>query len=79
MKIELPDGLDRSSGDPRGRRSIVELIAACELADDGAAEVDEEDFTVGFGRHGFDPALDSLLVFERDELVACGRDLPAAR
>ena len=58
------------------RPRILELIAACELADDGLAEVDEHDITVGFGRYGFDPALDSLLVFERDELVACGRDLP---
>ena len=33
-------------------------------------EVDEEDFTVGFGRHGFDPTRDSLVVFERDEPVA---------
>ena len=50
--------------------SIFELIAACELEDDGVVEVDEDDVTVGFGRHGFDPELDTMLVFDRDELVA---------
>ena len=70
MKIELPDGLTARSATPDDARSMFELVAACELADDGAIEVDEGDFTVGFGRHGFDPTLDSLLVFERDELVA---------
>ena len=33
------------------------------------AEVDEGDVR-RFGRHGFDPALDTMLVFDRDELVA---------
>ena len=71
MTIELPDGLTPRPATPDDARSIFELIAACELADDGVAEVDEHDITIGFGRHGFDPALDSLLVFERGELVAC--------
>ena len=71
MTIELPDGLTARPATPDDARSIFELIAACEIDADGVAEVDEHDITLGFGRHGFDPTLDSLLVFERDELVAC--------
>ena len=71
MTIELPDGLVARPATSADAGGIYELIAACELADDGVAEVDEHDITVGFGRYGFDPALDSLVVFERDELVAC--------
>lgn len=70
MTIELPDGLIARPATPDDARSIYELVAACELADDGATEIGEDDITVGFGRHGFDPMLDSLLVFERDELIA---------
>ena len=71
MTIELPNGLVARPATSADAGAIYELIAACELADDGVAEVDEYDITVGFGRYGFDPTLDSLLVFERDELVAC--------
>jgi ribosomal protein S18 acetylase RimI-like enzyme len=48
--------------------AIVELIRACELDADGVAEVVEGD--VSFERHGFDEDLDTMLVFDRDELVA---------
>jgi GNAT superfamily N-acetyltransferase len=71
MTIDLPEGLNARPAAPEDARSIFELLAACELADDGVVEVDEHDITAAFGRHGFDPTLDSLLVFERDELVAC--------
>jgi GNAT superfamily N-acetyltransferase len=71
MTIDLPKDLTARLATPEDARSIFELLAACELADDGVVEVDEHDITVAFGRHGFDPTLDSLLVFERDELVAC--------
>jgi mycothiol synthase len=70
VTIDLPDGLTARPATPEDAPAIFELIAACELADDGVVEVDEHDITVGFGRHGFDRALDSLMVFERDELVA---------
>ena len=70
MTIRLPDGLVARPATSGDAGAIYELMTACEIADDGVAEVDEHDITVGFGRHGFDPALDSLLVFEHDELVA---------
>jgi mycothiol synthase len=70
VTIELPDGLVTRPATPDDAGAINELVAACELADDGVVEVGEPDITVGFGRHGFDPALDALLVFDRDELVA---------
>ena len=70
MTIELPDGLVARPATRDDTGAIYELVAACELADDGVVEVDEDDFTVGFGRNGFDSTLDSLLVFDRDELVA---------
>jgi mycothiol synthase len=70
VTIELPDGLTARPATGGDVGAIYELIAACELADDGVVESDEHDIAVGFGRYGFDPALDSLLVFERDELTA---------
>jgi len=70
VTIDLPEGSTTRPATPDDAAAIFELMAACELADDGVVEVDEHDITVGFGRYGFDPALDSLMVFERDELVA---------
>src|SRR5262245_35470920 len=48
--------------------AVVELIGACERDSDGVAEVDEGD--VSFERHGFDPDLDTMLVFDGDDMVA---------
>jgi hypothetical protein len=62
VTIELPDGLTARPATPDDARTIYEVVAACELADDGVAEVDVDDVTVGFARHEFDAALDSLLV-----------------
>ena len=70
MTLEPPDGLTARPATTADAPAIYDLIAACEVDADGVAEVDEHDITVGFGRHGFDPRLDSLLVFERNELVA---------
>lgn len=70
MTIELPSGFGARPATPADGDAILQLIAASELADDGAVEVDAADMTVGFGRHGFDPALDSILVFDGDEPVA---------
>lgn len=71
MNLAVPPGFTSRPATAADARAIFELIAACEVDADGVAEVDEHDITVGFGRHGFDPTLDSLLVFERNELVAC--------
>lgn len=68
MSLELPPGLDARPATDADIPAIVELIGACELDSDGVAEVDESD--VSFDRHGFDADLDTMLVFDRDELVA---------
>jgi GNAT superfamily N-acetyltransferase len=72
VNLALPPGFTSRPATAADARAIFELSATCEVDADGIAEVDEHDVTVGFGRHGFDPTLDSLLVFERHELVACG-------
>ena len=69
MTIDLPDGLTARSATPGDTRTIYELAAACEIDADGIAEVDEHDITVEFGRSGFDPELDTQLVFQDGELV----------
>ena len=68
MSLELPPGLNARPARDEDIAAIVELIGACELDADGVAEVDEDD--VSFDRYGFDADLDTLLVFDRDELVA---------
>ncbi|MGA9160019.1 MAG: GNAT family N-acetyltransferase [Actinomycetota bacterium] len=69
MTIELPAGLRSRAANPADAQAIYELMAACELEADGVAEVDIHDLTGAFVRHGFDPGLDSILVFEGDEPV----------
>jgi mycothiol synthase len=68
LSLELPPGLTARPATAEDIPAIVELIAACELEEDGVTEVEEDD--VSFGRHGLDPELDTMLVFDRDELVA---------
>ena len=60
---------DRRPATAADADAIFELVAACELDADGVAEIGVDDI-IGFGRQGFDPTLDSLLVLEGDELVA---------
>lgn len=67
MSLELPTGFDVRHAEDADIPTIVELIAACEVDADGVAEVDEADLS--FERHGFDPDLDTILVFDRDVLV----------
>ena len=67
MSVDPPPGLSARSAREEDIPAIVGLIAACEQDADGVAEVDEAD--VSFERHGFDPALDTVLVFDRDALV----------
>ena len=68
VSLDLPPGLTARPATAEDIPVIVELIATCELEEDGVAEVDEGD--VSFERHGLDPELDTMLVFDRDELVA---------
>lgn len=70
MRVALPEGLTQRSANAADADTIYELVAACELADDGVVEVDRHDITVGFERHGFEPALDTLLVLEGEDLAA---------
>jgi GNAT superfamily N-acetyltransferase len=67
VSLDLPAGLTARPATASDIPAIVELIAACELDADGVAEVDEGD--VSFERHGFDPDLDTMLVFDREEIV----------
>jgi GNAT superfamily N-acetyltransferase len=68
--IELPDGLTFRGATHDDIDMITELAAMCELDADGVADVDRDDFVSGFGRMGFDPAVDMLLVFDGDVPVA---------
>ncbi len=69
--IELPAGLTSRPATIGDVDAMTELIAACELDADGDAEIEGEDLVVDFARSGFEPALDTLLVFDGDALVAC--------
>jgi mycothiol synthase len=70
LTVPLPEGFTQRPATEADAEAIYELIAACELADDGVVEVDRHDITVGFERHGFEPDLDRLLVFEGEDLAA---------
>lgn len=70
MTLDLPGGFSSRPATRADADAILELITASELADDGVAEVDEGDIVPGFARYGFDPALDTIAVFEGDALVA---------
>ncbi|HSD48292.1 MAG TPA: GNAT family N-acetyltransferase [Actinomycetota bacterium] len=65
----FPDGLTSRPADRDDVAAITELIAACELDLDGEAEIDPGDVEMSFGRAGYDPALDCVLVHEGDRLV----------
>jgi mycothiol synthase len=66
----LPEGLRSRPANAADAEAIYELVASCEFADDGVVEVDRYDVTVGFERHGLEPDLDTLLVFEGGDLAA---------
>jgi GNAT superfamily N-acetyltransferase len=68
--VQLPEGFTRRPATAADVDAIFELIAACELEDDGVVEVDRYDVAVGFERHGLEPDLDTLLVFEGEGLAA---------
>jgi mycothiol synthase len=69
MNLELPAGFTSRAGSPADAKAILELVATCETDADGVAEVDEHDMTVMFGRHGFDPELDTVLILDHELLV----------
>jgi mycothiol synthase len=68
--IGLPDGLTSRGPTLDDIGVITELVITCELDANGVADVDRDDFVSGFARVGFDPAFDSLLVFDGGTPVA---------
>lgn len=70
MSLDLPPGLTSRPATVADATAIFELAAECEIADDGMAEVDEDDVRISFDRQGFDPARDTMLVFDGPVLAA---------
>ena len=70
MNVRLPEGLSSRPANAADAGAIYELIAACELEDDGVVEVVRYEVTVAFERHGFEPDLNTLLVFDGETLAA---------
>jgi GNAT superfamily N-acetyltransferase len=68
--IRLPETLTERPATTDDLDAITELIGACEAHDAGRAEIDRDDVEAGFGRSGFDPSRDTLLVHEGNTLVA---------
>lgn len=69
MSLDLPPGLASRPATVADAKAIYELAAECEVTDDGMAEVDEDDIRISFDRHGFDPARDTMLVFDGQVLA----------
>lgn len=67
--LDLPDGLTSRAPTRDDIGALTELIAACELDLDGVAEIDPGDVEMSFGRAGYDPALDRVLVHEGGRLI----------
>jgi GNAT superfamily N-acetyltransferase len=67
----LPDGLTWRPATPADVRAITDLISACEVADDGVAEIDLDDVRYTFERAGAEHG-DTVVVFAGEELVAWG-------
>ena len=70
MNFSLPDGLAVRVAATGDVEAITALIAACELADDGAVEIDATD-VVQFLESAPDP-LDAIVVTEAGRIVAWG-------
>jgi ribosomal protein S18 acetylase RimI-like enzyme len=67
--LDLPDGLTSRGATREDVDAITELIAACELDLDGVAEIDVGDVEMSFGRAGYEPAEDCVLLLEGASLV----------
>ena len=70
MNLELPDGLTARPATRGDMGAILELIVAAEEHYDGVAEIDLSDIGMDFGRVGFDPATDCVIVCDGDDAVA---------
>jgi ribosomal protein S18 acetylase RimI-like enzyme len=70
-EIELPGGLTWRHATRDDIQAITDLIAACEFADDGEAEIDPDDVAFTFDRANA-RADDAIVVFHEDRLVAWG-------
>jgi GNAT superfamily N-acetyltransferase len=68
--IDLPEGLSGRPATAADVDVLFELIGACELHEDGEVTIDREDVEMAFDRAGFDPAPDSVLLFDGAEAVA---------
>lgn len=62
----LPDGFTARGATREDVDLLLELVSAAEVHVDGVAEVDRHDVEMGFGRVGFDPAADCMIVLEGD-------------
>jgi mycothiol synthase len=69
--ITLPSPLTSRPATPEDVPAITSLIAACELHDDGEAEIDPDDVAFTFDRAGA-AADDTIVVFDGEDLVAWG-------
>jgi GNAT superfamily N-acetyltransferase len=69
VTIELPAGLTRRPGTWSDVEAIAELIEACETHDLGEADLDRDDVEMAFGRSGFVPERDGLLVLDGETTV----------
>ena len=69
MNLELPDGLTARPAARGDIDAVLALVVAAEEHYDGIAEVDRSDIETDFGRIGFDPSLDGMLVLDGDEAV----------
>jgi len=66
----VPDGFTSRPLAPGDLGAVTELIAACELHDDGIVEIDEREIAGDWARPSFDLASRSVGVFFADRLVA---------
>ena len=69
----VPDGFTVRPLRYEDATAVTEVIAACELHDDGAVEIELDDVNADWARPSLDLATRSIGVFDRDRLVACGQ------
>ena len=71
-RLRFPRGLTSRPLSSSDLGILTQLIADCELSDDGVVEIDERDIAGEWARPSFDPTTGSIGVFDRDRLVAAG-------
>ncbi|MGZ8628532.1 MAG: GNAT family N-acetyltransferase [Actinomycetota bacterium] len=67
--IELPAGYTARAASREDVGVVFDLVAAAEEHLDGVAEIDVDDVEMDFGRVGFDPATDCVIVLDGDTPV----------